>query len=642
MTVYYVKSNGNDTLDGTSEATAWQTLAKVSATTFANGDSILFQKGATFYGQLTITKSSVSGSAITYGAFGTGAKPIISGFQELTGWTLHATGIYKTTGVPNNCGIVTVNGINTPMGKFPQVGYNTFETSTGRTSFVDNQLTNSPNFTGAEVVIKKSNWILDRSAVTNHTNSTVTYTSGSSYNPDSTGEYKYFFQKHLNCLLKFGDWFCDGTNFYMFFGGEQPENYTIKAGIVDDVVYLDRKNYNTLSGLIIEGGNINGINCISSTALILTNCEIKNCGLNGATYVTNGVTGASTLSVIDTCIITEINGTGILLDSAGSTIKDSTFLNIGINPGMGDPGGSSYIGMHTRGANNITEYNTISNTGYIGIYFYGNGHLVRYNKVDGFCKLGLDDGAAIYSYYGREDNAQSGMKVYNNIVLNSTATGLYPDNLSCNQEWYNNTVINVSKYGLHSNMPVNCNFHDNTFFGFGLAAFDIQNLTAQTTPASGNTIAANICIQNASAQNFFSFRDNRTAQLISVPFGASNNNTFIQSSAAADIFYAMHVLPSYAALNYDFTEWKALTSQEAASLLLTKDLSKISVLYNATKTAKAISLPGSRKDLTGIIYTSSITLQPFTAVVLESYASKYCKSDAGKFTKDSTGKLIIN
>ncbi|MEO7046170.1 MAG: hypothetical protein ABI091_12745, partial [Ferruginibacter sp.] len=86
-TTYYVSTSGNNSNNGTSPSTPWQSLNKVQSVgnngTIKPGDFILFKKGDTFTG--TIYWSSIygnngaSGTAsnpITLGAYGTGAKPI--------------------------------------------------------------------------------------------------------------------------------------------------------------------------------------------------------------------------------------------------------------------------------------------------------------------------------------------------------------------------------------------------------------------------------------------------------------------------------------------------------------------------------------------------------------------------------------
>ncbi len=78
-TTYYVSDNtGNDSNNGTSTATPWKTLSKVSTTNFSPGDFILFKAGETWVGQLVISSSGTSGAPIIYGKYGTGNLPYLA------------------------------------------------------------------------------------------------------------------------------------------------------------------------------------------------------------------------------------------------------------------------------------------------------------------------------------------------------------------------------------------------------------------------------------------------------------------------------------------------------------------------------------------------------------------------------------
>src|SRR4051794_29201820 len=48
LTAYYVNPGGSDAADGLSPQTAWQSVAKVDATSFQAGDAVLFAAGAAF------------------------------------------------------------------------------------------------------------------------------------------------------------------------------------------------------------------------------------------------------------------------------------------------------------------------------------------------------------------------------------------------------------------------------------------------------------------------------------------------------------------------------------------------------------------------------------------------------------------
>jgi hypothetical protein len=141
-TIYYVDSAaGNDSNNGTSTSTPWQTLSKVNSITFQPGDQILFKAGGSWVGTLQPLGSGSIGSPITIDMYGTGDKPLIAGNGATAGvmlngqeyWTinnLHVTnhsstlalrhGIYvygKATGITHsihitNCEVNDVSGVN--------------------------------------------------------------------------------------------------------------------------------------------------------------------------------------------------------------------------------------------------------------------------------------------------------------------------------------------------------------------------------------------------------------------------------------------------------------------------------------------------------------------------------------------------
>lgn len=79
-TTYYIDSaNGSDSNSGTSQSSAWQTIAKVNASEFAPGDRILFKRGDVWREQLSLSSSGQPGAPILIDAYGSGAAPIISG-----------------------------------------------------------------------------------------------------------------------------------------------------------------------------------------------------------------------------------------------------------------------------------------------------------------------------------------------------------------------------------------------------------------------------------------------------------------------------------------------------------------------------------------------------------------------------------
>jgi len=79
-TTYYVAAGGSDANLGTDSGHPWQSVSKVNGSTFSAGDSVLFNRGDVWYGtSLTVSSSGTNGSPILFGAYGSGANPVIKG-----------------------------------------------------------------------------------------------------------------------------------------------------------------------------------------------------------------------------------------------------------------------------------------------------------------------------------------------------------------------------------------------------------------------------------------------------------------------------------------------------------------------------------------------------------------------------------
>lgn len=75
---YYVSPNGNDANDGLSAAAAWKTISKVNSASIASGSVVLFERGGVWNREGTLSLKN----GVTYAAYGTGDKPMISNFVE--------------------------------------------------------------------------------------------------------------------------------------------------------------------------------------------------------------------------------------------------------------------------------------------------------------------------------------------------------------------------------------------------------------------------------------------------------------------------------------------------------------------------------------------------------------------------------
>jgi len=97
---YYVDCNADPGGDGTTQATtgancAWDAIADVNGASFSGDDNVLFNKDCTWREQLTVPSSGTSGHPITFGAYGSGDKPIINGSTVMSGFETAGSGVWQ-------------------------------------------------------------------------------------------------------------------------------------------------------------------------------------------------------------------------------------------------------------------------------------------------------------------------------------------------------------------------------------------------------------------------------------------------------------------------------------------------------------------------------------------------------------------
>jgi Right handed beta helix region/Secretion system C-terminal sorting domain len=485
---YYVSASGSNSNTGLSETVPWQTIAKVNSY-FANmvaGDSILFKRGDIFYGALIITKSGSSGKPIVISAYGTGNKPVITGFVTASGWTNVSGNIYQAyiPGAKATLNMVTLNNLPQALGRYPNAtdsngGYLKYENFSGSTSITDNELTNATNWTGAEVAVRKKLWVIDRCKVTAHSGTTLTFTNitGSTYT--GTANYGYFFQNDIRTLDQTGEWYFNNSGKYlqMYFGAAAPSSYTIKVSTLDTLLTMVSRSYININNLVFEGANATALYGSSDNFINIQDCDFLNAGTGAI-----NITGTSNL-LIENCTTNNILSNAILATcSKGSniTIRGCSVKNTAILPGMGLSSGNSYKGIVATALSNLLiEYNRVDTTGYVGIEFQGSNVNIQYNVVNYFDFV-KDDAGGIYTYESGTDAAPgtvyTNRTISSNIVMNGAGapfgrssstlfvSGIYLDGRTTNVSVLNNTVFNNGKNGIHCNNPNAVTIRGNTSF----------------------------------------------------------------------------------------------------------------------------------------------------------------------------------
>jgi len=232
-TNYYLSTKGNDLQNGTSIQTPWHSLKKLSEVmhSLQPGDSILFERGSVFDGELKILASGKVGKDIYVGAYGSGAKPVITGSKEISTWKLFRGNIWvaNCTECSTGPGNLFMDAQYLPLGRYPNNGYLTLSCNAKcQSTLSDNHHGFADGYwDGSEVVVKSSRWTLDNLLVLNYFNNTFYFSMDASY-PLQNG-FGYFIQKHLATLDSPGEWFFDPSSKKYFFTPEMVISQTITS-----------------------------------------------------------------------------------------------------------------------------------------------------------------------------------------------------------------------------------------------------------------------------------------------------------------------------------------------------------------------------------------------------------------------------
>jgi parallel beta-helix repeat protein len=553
LRTFYVSNSGSDSNNGTKPYSPWKTIAKINNYTFSPGDGILFKRGDIWHEALTISRSGNSTFPITFSAYGSGNKPILSGFTTITGWTSEANGIYSkviTSAAQTN--MVTIDGSPYGMGREPDGSYSTYESHNVKTSITDNQLTDTVDWAGAEVVINKQDWILDRCSITDHTGGTLTYTNlGSTDEPANNRG--YFIQNDIRTLDVYGEWYHDISTgkFYMYFGAVNPTTKTVQVATISHLVYNNGYDYITIDNLNLTGSISDVIRLNSeSRKNRIQYCDISLGGEDGIDY-----DGA--YIIIDSNTITGCSETGIAGQwGTYGIITNNTIQNTGLIEG------ASKYGTLNQGIlvydNCLIQYNSIENIGYNGIS--GNpsvlgGNLTIKNNFINKAVMLLDDGGGVYLSGG----TRLGPRFFEgNIILNSgvgnpnanLVEGIYLDENASNVFVRYNTVSTSTYSGIKMHKAQTNTIENNTFFNNNVGIY-IQN-SIENRSIYNNIVNNNIFFAKTGAQLALRFY---SATNDIATFGTADYNYYARPMDDTKTFYTYEPATGYVLRT--LAEWQA-------------------------------------------------------------------------------------
>ena len=630
-TNYYVSGEGDNGNTGLSDEQAWATIDYVNGRTFAANDSVLFERGYTYTGGIIVNRSTIN-----YGAYGSGAMPVISGLSTVTGWVDLGGNIWEApvTNVKAAVNLVLRNGVIQQIGRYPNSdaingGYLTLTSATS-TSVTGPALSSTTDWTGAEIAIRVRRWDITRRTVTSHSGGVVGFSSTTT----ATTGFGYFFQRDSRTLDKDWEWWYDNANSKLrVYSTSNPSGATWQITTVDTLFKNVGNSNVTINNLSFDGSGVVGILNEGCSNILINNCEVNHSGKEAITaWFATSVT-------VDSCTVNNSLGSGIYLRHTSAGDQNLTVTNCNVDStimfsGM-DVSGSNMgrAGITVTGNKSDVLYNRITYSGYVALEWQGSDVNIKYNYINNYVSV-RDDGGGIYTYEtsGSTLPTRTNRNIISNIVLygignaNGTdgphptsARGIYCDEGTRNVLIDSNTIAYNNGTGLYNNSVSDITITNNVSFSnirshefnrFNNAPlvrsiilkknilypyrFYYSNLTIDIP--SVLTKQADISAMGTIDSNYYYLRTGTDTSLQSVTTYSAGTNY----EAAYNVF-------SYLTATVGIeTHSNRVNASDSASVLQ----------YNASASPITYTFTGySKKDIYGTTYNNSATIPAWGSVI---------------------------
>jgi parallel beta-helix repeat protein len=622
---YFSSSIGDDNrsvAEAQNAATPWRSVQRMNTlfTTVLPGDTIFLKRGDVFNGKLVMAKSGTVDKQIVLGAYGEGAKPVISGFSRLKSFGLQSGQIWSHT-LSDIPAVVLVNDKQQAIGRKPNSsgaggGYRFYSSFTA-TSITADDLLSDPNWTGGEIVIRKNRWIIDRCPVLSHAGNVISFQNPSQYTPSKN--FGYFIQNHISTLDQDGEWAYDKTQkkLLLHLSNYSPTTTKVQVSTTDVLLDIIKLQHITLQDIVFTGADETGANVTYSSFINFKRCEFSYSGLNAIfmNYTTN--------VNLERCRFENLNNNAVTTQwgCGNITVHNNYFDGIGLFAGMGKNGDLGYQAVTIKGKNNRVTDNVIKNVGYIPIRFEGDFVTIQNNFIDRFCSV-KDDGAGIYTWNNDANAPENTARVVkDNIILNGigagagtsylnqrNAHGVYLDDNSTNVEIIGNTVAYCSDAGVYIHNSRKSVIRNNTFFNNEKQIYFQHSNTSPHLPVRGLDVKENILFSKDSNRHLLHVR---TIKDDVGQFGISDSNYFSTPFSREPFVFTSYRKNYNEFLQaYDLNSWQGAFGKDLLSknAPLQWDLYKNNGIVSGNKVINS-TFDKDAYNIYGFYYSGSYNLQ---------------------------------
>jgi parallel beta-helix repeat protein len=629
---YYISNSGSDNNNGLTAINPFKSLGKMNSIILYAGDKVFLHRGDTFPGELVIRQSGSSVAPIIIDAYGNGNKPVISGGYILRNWKKYKGNIWQAAYPPQYGDTITnlVDGSKIlPLGRYPNrdsqnKGFIIIASHTGKSTLVSS-VNLQGVWVGAEVVYYPQQWILERCKILAQDHNTLTLDGKSDY--DIQDKWGFFIENSLNTLDEDGEWYYDAASKNLFlYSFQDPNIRSISATAYNNGISLIKSNNIIVRNIGIDNTKRNGVYAHNSSYVTLKNLDIQFTGERGIF-----MDGSGTDPIIENTTIQNTNDNGVEITGYNNLqFRSNTLKNIAINIGMGKGRDGHYFGLYyvnpAPEGHSVIENDLFFNIGYAAIRFESSNIYIQHNYIDHF-NLVKGDGGGIYThnFQGKKPKPYINQHIIANIITNgsftgegtffklneSNAHGIYMDWASTNVEIRDNTISNCSSSGIYVLAANHITITGNTCYNNGAALFILDN--QPTLPVHDIIAQNNIFYAKTSQQVIEKITVLQQDKLSGL--GNISNNIYSDLSAGQR---AISINANHNRYQLSMGDWQSKFNNDQSSKLIPRPQNEndTQLYLNPSNSTKVIPINGQYKDVKNNVYNGSITLAPYSSVLL--------------------------
>lgn len=335
------------------------------------------------------------------GAYGSGAKPVVTGFVTLTNWRSAGLNLWETAlDAGSRLNVLAISNQPQHRGRYPNRsapggGFLHYESHNGFSSITDSNYPGIPDWASsgsAELGLRSLRFMLNIYPITGQSGGTFSYPGNGALMQDVLDRFGYFIQNDPRTLDENGEWFYHPAMHTLRLYSAKKPVAPVKAATLDTLITLNNLSDVTLEGLDIQGANKIAVCMTGGTGNKIINCNISFVGGNAIEIKFTGkalVRNNDLFHIYNNAIDAGPAGEGLVID--GNRIR-----NIGLLRGEGKGGNLSHLGIFVSGNQSFITHNKLSRIGYHGIATTHSGAHILYNQIDSAAMM-LDDAGGIYS-----------------------------------------------------------------------------------------------------------------------------------------------------------------------------------------------------------------------------------------------------